>query len=98
MKFNKPYFKYVSQKSELNVSIFNFIYETKTRRSFEGLLFSSAIWRLILLCDRIIREKNIARLMRRSEEFEEFGTARETFLIKNTEYVFNKFYNPSKAT
>jgi hypothetical protein len=58
-----------------------------TRRSFEGLLFGSEILCLSLLNDRIIREKNIARVMRRTEEFEEFGTMREIFFMKNTEHV-----------
>jgi hypothetical protein len=58
-----------------------------TRRSFEGLLFGSVIWFLRILYDRIIREENTARVMRRTEEFEECGTVRETFLMKNTEYV-----------
>jgi len=38
------------------------------------------MWRLCLLYDRIIRGKNMARVMRRTEEFEEFGKVRETFL------------------
>jgi len=87
MNINQPYLKYVSQKSEWNGRIVNFIYETMTRRSFEGFLYSSAIWCLSLLYDRIIREKNIAIIMRRTEEFEEIGTVRGAFLMKNTDYV-----------
>ena len=34
---------------------------------------------LRLLCDSIIKEKNIALVMRRTEEFEEFGTRGKTF-------------------
>jgi hypothetical protein len=36
--------------------------------------------------------------MRRTEEFAEFGKMSEITLMKNTKYIYNKFYNVHRKT